>query len=129
MEPVLTTIFGVAGGSITTGWIAKFLIQRFLKQNDKKHEEAKTYSDTLFKKLDIVKENQVDLLLKMERVLVLKEQIVSDHDTVIALKEWNGKYKGDLIAQFVKIKDIEDRFEGVSKLISTLRREAENDGS
>ena len=52
--------------------------------------------------------------------------VAKDHDTLIEIRTWNTKYKDDLVAQFSKIRCIENNIDDISTLISGLRRAASN---
>ena len=124
---IAAAVVGTVGGGLTTGWIAKILISRFITRNDKRHDDTTKILQEVSKELAAIAVDMAVIRTTLGQVTAIKEQVGKDHDTLIKLETWQQKYQGDLVAQFGKIRDIEQRFDDLSRLISGLRRDAGNE--
>lgn len=123
---LVTAIGGSAGGALTAGWLAKLLIKRFLKDNDKKHDLAASALQAIAGKLGEMVTELAVIRTTLGQVVALKEQVAKDHDHIIELRTWNEKSRSDLTAQFGKIRQVEKDMDEICNLISHLRRGAGN---
>jgi chromosome segregation ATPase len=124
LQQAATVAGSAATGAVATGWLVKFLVTKFVRDNEKKHEATDKSLKEISKTLETIAKEIAVISTVLGQVAALKEQIAKDHDTVIELKTWNTKHGADLRAQFGKIRDIEHRFEDVSNLISGMRGRA-----
>lgn len=126
MSTLITGATSAAGGAVTVGWIAKVLIQRYLRENDKKHELSATGMAMIANKLSDIALEIAVVKQVLTDVAAVKNQVSKDHDKLIALSTWNEKYREDLLAQFNKIRKIELAVEEVGTFISQIRRSQSN---
>lgn len=122
-EAITATIgvVGAAGGTITTGWIAKLLISRYIKQNDEKHQSHDNAVQKILSKLEGISTDVAVIKNVLSQISLLKSQVAADHDKIVQMSTWNEKYKDDLKQQWTRVRSIEKDVEDVSKLISSLR--------
>lgn len=98
LDSLLATGVGVGGGSITVGWVAKTLITRYLKENDKKHEQAtreiakarqvqRQAFDAFSDKLSSIKTDIAVIKSRMGEVINVRDDVKENsRDVAVALE-------------------------------------------
>lgn len=127
---LISTSLGIGGGAVTVGWVAKLLITRYIRDNDKKHDYASKALNKLAQRQDTYNKETTEFLqdLKVD-IEVIKRAIgevaafrdkITSHDKQIAIAESKiDASKHDISAGF---NGVRSRMEEVNKEISDLKR-------
>ena len=121
IQEIAIGVLAVLGSALTSGWVAKMLIQRLLNENTDKHKETSKTLKELSDNLTEIKESIAVFAHVLKDLEQLKLDARSDREKLIYLEVHNEKFSKDLKNQFDVVKDINRRFEDFSKLISDLR--------
>ena len=126
-ETLITTAVGVGGvgtGGLSVGWIAKILIERYIKNNDKKHELSSKAISTL---ADAQKKSNAIISNKLEKITVDLEVIKARMGEVMSTRDDVKVNTKDVAIALERIKgnaeDIDKGFASVRDQLKHARQE------
>ncbi len=113
-------LFGTGG--ITCGLLARFLLQRLVKQYDEKHKESASHALDIKEKMGQISQDIAVIKVLFGGFEPLKKQVMEDHDKVVAMGVKLKDANTDIHAQHSKIRACEEKCDEAKQLISTFRR-------
>lgn len=130
LETILGTGLGVGGGSVTVGWVAKYLLTRFIEKNDEKHKlSAKAIQkladahrvayNQLSEKLSSINTDLAVIKSRMGEVLTVREDVKANtKDVAVALERIEANTQ-DIDAGFMSMRD---QMKSTRQELSDLKR-------
>jgi methyl-accepting chemotaxis protein len=130
LEQILGPAAGTAGGALTAGWIAKTLIQRFLKTNDEKHKSSaealaklgkasRLSHDQITEKLTKIATDLAVIKSRMGEVLHIREQVADNGKQIAVSNERIASNSEDIDKGFHSVRR---RLDQAEKDVSDLKK-------